>query len=568
MARRISGDFHADDRTAARTEAGRTRGHPGVDRDGADRRSARRAEMDLVDRAMRGETLMSTASKNRLDMRRVRIDPGIAMRIPSHLALRRRVLPLSASKECVYIACAQLPEPSTVEALERFTGLKVAPQLADEASLDEAIRLIYAESQSGPRSAGFAATSPSARMRSIDVAATSAEMDPQEVVTLTSELLYAAAIQDASDIHLDPTRQGLRIRLRIDGQLEDYRTIPISWHSPIISRLKVLSGMDIAEKRAPQDGGFAHRIGGGLSARTIDIRSATLPTRHGERMTLRLLGLKTDALTLNNLGMSAVHMSCVRQMLAQPSGLVLLTGPTGSGKTTTLYAMIRQLIAHESLNVLTIEDPVEYEIDGVSQVEVDGRDKVSFAKALRSALRHDPDVLMIGEVRDAESLDIALKASLTGHLVLSTLHTNSAASVVTRMRDMGAADYLIAATLRLCVAQRLVRRLCMEPGCRKTRPLMHHEAVALGDAALAGREVAEPGGCVYCAHRGYHGRLGLFEMLRINAVLVDLISRGADENELFRNRTAEYPPLAADAAAKVLAGLVAPGEAIQAIETF
>lgn len=221
----------------------------------------------------------------------------------------------------------------------------------------------------------------------------------------------------------------------------------------------------------PQDGAFQHRFG--RAGQAIDIRVATLPTKHGERMTLRLLALQTESLTLERLGMSEQDLACFGQAIEKPHGMVLLTGPTGSGKSTTLYAAIRHLMTLENLNILTVEDPIEYKMKGVAQAEIDSADKVTFLKALCSVLRHDPDVVMIGEIRDAETADVAIKASLTGHLVFSTLHTNSAVSVITRLADMGVDRFLIAATLRLAVAQRLVRQLC--PRCRKPRELTARE---------------------------------------------------------------------------------------------
>ena len=244
---------------------------------------------------------------------------------------------------------------------------------------------------------------------------------------------------------------------------------------------------------SPQDGGFTHRFG--QSDQSIDVRLASLPTKYGERMTVRLLALQTESLTLERLGMSERDLVCFSEAIEKPHGLILLTGPTGSGKTTTLYAALRRLIGGRELNVITIEDPIEYGISGVAQVEVDTADKVTFGKALRSVLRHDPDVVMIGEIRDAETADVAIKAALTGHLVFSTLHTNSAPSVVTRLVDMGVERYLIAATLRLAVAQRLVRRLCAR--CRRERELLPSEAAALGNPAAAGAAVYEPAGCLY-----------------------------------------------------------------------
>ena len=330
-------------------------------------------------------------------------------------------------------------------------------------------------------------------------------------VQMVDRILRAGLLLHASDIHFDPAADHMRVRFRLDGELEEVLKIPVAMASAVTSRLKVLGSLDIAERRAPQDGGFSWTLpGAGTLANTpLDIRLATLPVRHGERLTLRLLESAGHRLSLDDLGMSEADRSVFEEVLTRPHGLVLLSGPTGSGKTTTLYAAIQRLLAGDALNIVTVEDPIEYEIPGVAQAEVDSADKVNFAKALRSLLRHDPDVVMIGEIRDTESLDAAVKAALTGHLVLSTLHANGAKAVETRLVDMGLDPKLVPATLRLSVSQRLVRRLC--PKC----------SVA---AANGWREAV---GCAECGGRGYLGRIGLFEFYQPETGMVTRIEDDA-----------------------------------------
>jgi len=339
-------------------------------------------------------------------------------------------------------------------------------------------------------------------------------------VLLVDRVLRAGLMSHASDVYFDPSATEVRVRFRIDGELEDVLRFPASISAAVTSRLKVLSELDIAERRAPQDGGFTWRMPGDAARRysSLDIRTATLPVRHGERVTLRLLEKDGARLTLNGLGFSDADRAAFDRVLREPHGLVLLTGPTGSGKTTTLYAAIQELLKGDALNIITVEDPIEYEIPGVVQAEVDSSDKVNFARALKSILRHDPDVVMIGEIRDAQSLDVAVKAALTGHLVLSTLHANDARSVPTRLVDMGLERHLVAVTLRLAVAQRLVRRVCT--GC--------------GGA-----------GCDRCGGRGLSGRIGLFEFYSPDGA----ISTSMRE----------------DAAAKVAAGLTTEAEVVRAL---
>jgi general secretion pathway protein E len=475
----------------------------------------------------------------------VRIDPSWALRIPASLALRRRVLPLACVEGNVHVACSELPDAATLEAIRRFTGQPVRLVRADPAALGRALSRVFGD---GRQRAAASAREPA---------------DADGAVALADELLRAAITRQASDIHLDPARDELRVRLRVDGVLEEYRRIPAAQQAALISRLKVLAEMDIAERRAPQDGGFSYSHSRGDRAQVVDVRVATLPTKHGERITLRLLATETEQLSLERLGMEPRDLALFESTLAQPHGLVLLTGPTGGGKTTTLYAAIRRLLAGPELNIITVEDPIEYEIPGVAQAEVDSADKVSFSKALRSLLRHDPDVLVIGEIRDLESLDIAVKASLTGHLVFSTLHTNNAISVVTRLADMGMAPHLIAATLRLSVAQRLVRRLCQK--CRRPVALDEASARALGVPEAVGATVHESVGCVYCAGRGFAGRMGLFECLAPDTELAALIARGTPEVELAAHlRRGQFKSLRADGAAKVLAGQTTVREVLEA----
>ena len=486
-----------------------------------------------------------------LNMDKVKIDPALAFRVPAQLALRRQVLPFAFADGHVHVACCNVLDAAALQAVEKLVAAPVRAESAEPESLKRALDRVYADLQPGVNAA-------QAKSRSVDLRV-AAEPQPDDAVLLCDEMLHAAILRQASDIHIDPDEEGLQIRFRVDGVLERYRQIPVALQSGIVSRFKVRCGMDIAEKRAPQDGGFKYRYG--RAGQTIDIRVATLPTKYGERMTLRLLALQTELLTLERLGMNPDDLSCFHRYLDQSHGMILLTGPTGSGKTTTLYAAIRRLMEREQLNILTVEDPIEYEIKGVAQVEVDTADKVTFIKALRSVLRHDPDVVMIGEIRDAETADVAIKASLTGHLVFSTLHTNSAVSVITRLADMGVDRFLIAATLRLAVAQRLVRLLC--PRCRKPRELTASEAAGLNQPALAGRTVFDPGGCIYCAGRGYVSRIGLFELLPLDEVWSRRIAAGAEEAELIqRMRDQKIPTLLEDGVAKLLAGMTSVRETL------
>jgi type II secretory ATPase GspE/PulE/Tfp pilus assembly ATPase PilB-like protein len=381
--------------------------------------------------------------------------------------------------------------------------------------------------------------------------------EPPDIVALCDELLEIAFQRGASDIHIDPEEKIVLVQLRVDGELETLRKLPKSLHSPVVSRLKVMANMDIAERRMPQDGRFVAMLG--PNKRRVSIRAADLPTTHGERITLRLLALETEQLTLNRLGMSKSNYDTFVKYAAQEQGMILLTGPTGSGKSTTLYAALRHRLANYPGRIITVEDPVEYDIVGVAQSEVDSADKLRFDTALRTILRSDPDVIMIGEIRDFDSADIAVKAALTGHLVFSSLHTNSAPGVITRLIDMGILPFQVSATLRLSIAQRLVRKLCQQ--CRTERKLTKPEARAIGDEKLTGVTVYEPGRCAACEERGFRGRVGLFEMLPINEEVASKIIAGCDELALLAYmREKGMKRLRDDALEKVLAGATSFGE--------
>ncbi|MEM8944403.1 MAG: ATPase, T2SS/T4P/T4SS family [Planctomycetota bacterium] len=383
----------------------------------------------------------------------------------------------------------------------------------------------------------------------------------EDAIALCNELLEIAFRRRASDLHIDPEENIVLIQIRVDGQLETVRKLPKSFHPAVIGRFKILAKMDISERRMPQDGQFVCELG--PDSQVVSLRAACLPTTHGERLTLRLLALETELLTLNKLGMSEQNLRLFTDITNQKQGMVLLTGPTGSGKSTTLYAAIRHRLAHQPGRIITVEDPVEFDIVGVAQAEVDSSDKLSFHTALRNILRSDPDVIMIGEIRDEDSADIAMKAALTGHMVFTSLHTNSAVGVITRLVDMGIQPFLVAATLRLCVAQRLLRRLC--PACRQGRTLTEIEASNLGRPDIAGATVYEARACEKCGKRGFRGRIGLFEMLPIDTNIERLIVEGANEVELVEHaRDQQIPSLADDGIEKLLAGSICLSDLIEA----
>jgi len=337
------------------------------------------------------------------------------------------------------------------------------------------------------------------------------------IIRMINALLTQALRDGASDIHIEPFETRSLVRFRLDGTLRDVVAPHRALHAAMASRIKIMAALDIAEKRIPQDGRISLRLAG----RPVDVRVSTLPTAHGERVVLRLLDKESVRLDLATLGMAPDTLGRLDELIRQPHGIVLVTGPTGSGKTTTLYAALSRLDASHT-NIMTVEDPIEYQLPGVGQTQVNARIDMSFAKALRAILRQDPDVIMIGEIRDLETAQIAVQASLTGHLVLATLHTNDAASAVTRLTDMGVEPFLLASSLLGVMAQRLVRRLC--PACKELNPLELAER--------PGQAHYRPVGCPACGGSGYRGRYGIYELLPVNDALRRLIHDRAAEQAL------------------------------------
>ncbi|MEN8170278.1 MAG: type II secretion system ATPase GspE [Pseudomonadota bacterium] len=372
--------------------------------------------------------------------------------------------------------------------------------------------------------------------------------DDAPIIRLINVLLTEAVREDASDIHIESFESSMVVRFRIDGVLREVLRPKRAIAPLLISRIKVMAKLDIAEKRLPQDGRISLKVAG----RAVDVRVSTLPSGHGERVVLRLLDKQAGRLDLEHLGMAARDQQEVDRLIHQPHGIILVTGPTGSGKTTTLYAALSRL-NETKRNILTVEDPIEYYLDGIGQTQVNTKVDMSFARGLRAILRQDPDVVMVGEIRDLETVEIAVQASLTGHLVLSTLHTNTAVGSVTRMRDMGVEPFLLSSSLIGVLAQRLVRLLCDE--CKQ--PYVANEK----DCELMGIDATQPPtlyraseGCLHCNNMGYRGRTGIYELVTINEAMRGMIHDGSDELELEREARRHSSGIRSDGFRRVLAG--------------
>ena len=346
--------------------------------------------------------------------------------------------------------------------------------------------------------------------------------DDAPIIKLLNAIMAEAIRTGASDIHIEPFETQLRIRFRIDGQLKTVLTPQVELAEMLSSRIKVLAKLDIAEKRLPQDGRIATKLGG----RAVDLRISTIPSSFGERVVMRLLDKSAGRLNLIDLGLPEQQLSCLKLMLKKPHGILLVTGPTGSGKTTTLYAALSRLNSNDR-NIMTVEDPVEYNIEGINQTQVNVKAKMTFAKGLRAILRQDPDVVMIGEIRDIETAEIAVQASLTGHLVLSTLHTNTAVGAISRLRDMGVEPFLLSSSLLGVMAQRLVRKVCQS--CKREVEADDKECEVLGVKSAI---ISHAEGCDKCSYTGYKGRIGVYELVEMDDTLRKMIHTDASELEM------------------------------------
>ena len=441
-----------------------------------------------------------------VDYNRVEPNFDLAKDFPQNLIKRGSAIPVSQSGQRITVACACPDDHMLLAEIERRTGMETDQALAEPQALKGAAATVLAKLTPGNPVV--------------------TDTNPVEAL---DRIMKEAYLRRASDIHLDPQPDRLHARIRVDGRLEDIRIhLPQNQSNALISRIKVLAGLDIAEQRSAQDGGFTYDVPS-LPDVSIDLRIATIATKWGERVTIRILAKETKEFGLPDTGMSPVALNLFKSALSRPHGMILITGPTGSGKSTTLYAGLRE-ISRPEINIMTLEDPIESNVPGISQVQVGGADKITFAKGLRSMLRHDPDVLMVGEIRDQETAEVALRAAMTGHLIFSTLHTNDAASAVTRLMDIGCEPYLIASTLVMVIAQRLVRRLC--PHCRVPHPASDNERQRLRleepNATLFG---ASEHGCSRCNGTGFQGRIGVFETLCLDKDLQQIITDQCSQKE-------------------------------------
>ncbi len=537
-----------------------------------------------------------------VDLSTQRVDPSAISAVPEQVARRHKILPISKNGNKLVIAVVNPNDPVAIQDVRLTSGAQqIGIALATEDDIMAAIDRYYKAGGTGgevvpmgdtttvgsgtaptgpaggPTGAGAGLAGLSADLRK-DIASYGAREDiPEEdtestarvaeeapIVRIANTIIIQAIKDGASDIHVEPEARGVRVRYRIDGVLHEVMPLPKYIDKPLISRLKIMSGMDIAERRVPQDGRIPIRY----ENKDYDLRVSCLPTIHGEKIVMRILDKSSVLIGLNKLGFTPEVQAQVEELVSQPNGMFLSTGPTGSGKTTTQYSILHKLNSPEK-NIITIEDPVEYQLPGISQVQVHKKAGLTFATALRAFLRQDPDIIMVGEMRDIETASIAVEASLTGHLVLSTLHTNDAPSAIIRMVDMGVEPYLVSATVIGVLAQRLGRRICTK--CKKPYEVRAEELRRFGFKPKNPDEVVtlwRGEGCEACHHTGYKGRIGIYELMRVNDEIAELIVRHAPLADIREAAKANgMHELREDGLEKVLQGITTPDEVMRVVFT-
>ncbi|HMN79793.1 MAG TPA: ATPase, T2SS/T4P/T4SS family [Burkholderiaceae bacterium] len=494
------------------------------------------------------EALAENLGHREIDLSRVVPNPAALALVPGEFAQRHRVFPVSVDDETRQLTLA-LANPNDVMLIDQLTAMlggsyKLQICLAAEGDIANAITLHYGHELSID---GILNEIETGEIDAISLEAAGREYSGP-VVRLVDSILADAIRRRASDIHFEPEAGFVRIRYRIDGVLRQIRALHAKFWPPMSVRLKIVSGMNIAESRAPQDG----RVSLIMNGRTVDFRAAAQPTIHGENFVFRVLDRGASLVTLEQMNLSEEHLATLEMMLARPEGIILVTGPTGSGKTTTLYSILMRL-NKESVNIMTLEDPVEYPLPMVRQSNLASGIKMEFASGIRSLMRQDPDIILVGEVRDADTATMALRAAMTGHQVYSTLHTNSAIGAIPRLIDLGLTPELMAGNLIGIIGQRLVRKLC--PHCKVPFEADDETALALGMPADGPRTLYRAEGCLRCEYQGYRGRMALQEILCLDEELDDLIARHASTRDILKTaRQKGYRTLADDAVRRIIAG--------------
>lgn len=491
-------------------------------------------EMGFVSQELLNLTISQQLGIEYIDLKACKLTEDILRMIPEKEVMRYRAVPVEIDEYNPNVLKVAMSDPMDIIAIDDLailTNMQIEPMLTSDEEITEAIGKYYGNQQAMEVAEQYRREREQEGLTQAEEEAVNDEIDNSPIVLLVKQILEGGVRQRASDIHIEALETSVRVRYRIDGSLKKVMTYDYSLMSAIVARIKIIGGMDISEKRKPQDG----RISIFVDRKEFDIRVSILPTVYGEKVVMRLTA--KDGLTKpkSALGLGPVEMKVFDGILSNPHGIILVTGPTGSGKSTTLYTSLSELNT-EDVNIITVEDPVEANIDGINQVQVNVKADMTFAAALRSILRQDPDIIMIGEIRDGETAKIAVQAAITGHLVVSTLHTNSAASTVTRLIDMGIEPYVVGDALVGVIAQRLVRRLCK---CKQGRYAEDNEKRLLGVPENEECGIYEPTGCALCNDTGFVGRIGVYEIMPVSRSLQAVIASGATADAIEKQALSE-----------------------------
>ena len=467
-----------------------------------------------------------------VDLSKINIPTELASTVPKNIAKQYQVVPVRQKKDELYLAMADPLNFYAIEEVRKAVRKKVVPMVAHAAQVERAIQVLYGNEGAARAIEEMKREQASGQGNDTavqDSSFVSNQLDDSvnnaPTIRLVNSIIERAINERASDIHLEPRETEMVVRMRIDGLMRMILTVPKDLQSSVISRIKIMSGLDISERRIPQDGRFNVRV----RDKDIDLRISTLPTVYGEKIVARLLDKSGGKLNKDNIGLSGHDMETFEKMIKCRSGVLLIVGPTGSGKSTTMYAMIGELNKPE-VNMVTLEDPVEYNIDGVNQVPINEKTGMTFANGLRAILRQDPDIIGVGEIRDGETAEIAMRSAITGHVVISTIHTNDAVGTIERLEDIGVEPYLVSSALRGVISQRLVRRIC--PRCRTAYTPDEDELADLGLPNEEGVQFYKGAGCPECFDTGYRGRIAVFEMLIITGRVRRMIAEGASRGEI------------------------------------
>jgi len=523
----------------------------------------------LIDQKMITENQLIEVLKLQLgidfvDLTKMTVPTFLATIVPKTIAKEHNVVPVKQEGNNLYLAMVDPLNFNAIEQVKQTTKNRVIPMIATRESVERTIVTLY-----GNEGVNRAIDELQKEHEALDevMLTTKEGFDDSDTsapaIRIVNNIIERGVMENASDIHVEPRENILEVRMRIDGVLRKILEIPQNLQSAVISRIKIMGDMDIAEKRIPLDGRANYRS----KDKDVDLRISSLPTKYGEKIVIRFLEKNKETLTIEGIGMQGKHLEIYKDLLQNTNGVILITGPTGSGKSTTMSAMISELNC-EDVNLITLEDPIEYEIKGVNQVQVNEKAGLTFAAGLRSILRQDPDIISVGEIRDGETADIAMRAAITGHLVLSTIHTNSAISTVDRLVDIGVEPYLIASALKGVLAQRLVRRIC--PNCKEAYDATDEELEEIGLEQNPHKKIQfyRGKGCPQCLHTGYRGRIGVFEIFALNKEEKQLIRKKATQDELMDAALRDgYTTLADDALRLILDGTTTVKEALRILHT-